>query len=52
VGAAVAELAAGWAALDRHAVARVKAIIGRAAGRAEALALEAAGNDGWDGAGP
>ena len=50
--AAAGELAATWGALDPGAVRRVKAIVGRAAGRAEALALEAASNDAWDGAGP
>lgn len=49
---AAAELAARWAALDPDAVRRVKAIVGRATGRAEALALEASGNDDWDGGGP
>lgn len=50
--AAAVELGAGWATLQPDAVRRVKAIVGRAAGRTDALTLEAAGNDGWDGSGP
>lgn len=51
-GAAAAELAAQWAALDAGAVRRVKAIVSRASTREAALALEAEGNAAWKGAGP
>jgi enoyl-CoA hydratase/carnithine racemase len=43
------ELAAGFAALDEAAVARVKALVGKGEGPASALAEEAAGNRGWSG---
>jgi enoyl-CoA hydratase/carnithine racemase len=50
--AAALELAAQLAELDGPAVARVKAVIARAAGCAPALALEADGNGAWAGAVP
>jgi len=51
-GAAAVALAAELAALDEAAVARVKAVVGRSADPASALAEEAAGNRGWTGALP
>lgn len=50
--AAAHELAASWAGLDADAVARVKAIIGSASERRDALAAEAHGNADWDGSRP
>jgi enoyl-CoA hydratase/carnithine racemase len=47
--AAALEQAAGFAALDAQAVARVKAVAGIAAARGEALAAERAGNRDWAG---
>jgi enoyl-CoA hydratase/carnithine racemase len=47
--AAALEQAAAFAALDAGAVARVKAVAGLAAARAEALAAERAGNRDWGG---
>jgi enoyl-CoA hydratase/carnithine racemase len=48
-GAAAVALAAEFAELDASAVARVKALVGRAGDPASALAEEAAGNRGWSG---
>lgn len=50
--AAALELAAELARLDRAAVGRVKAVVARAAERAGALELEAAGNRAWAGSAP
>lgn len=47
--AAAHALAAEWAGLDGPAVSAVKAIIGLAAARKDALELEAAGNAAWEG---
>jgi enoyl-CoA hydratase len=49
---AAQRLAGEWAGLDRDAVIRVKAIVGRSCERAAALALEADGNLSWSGGGP
>jgi enoyl-CoA hydratase/carnithine racemase len=48
-GAAAVALAAEFAELDESAVARVKALVGKAGDPASALAEEAAGNRGWSG---
>jgi enoyl-CoA hydratase len=48
-GAAAVALAAEFAELDEPAVARIKALVGRAGDPASALAEEAAGNRGWSG---
>jgi len=48
-GATALALAAQFAELDEAAVARVKALVGRAGDLASALAEEAAGNQGWSG---
>ena len=48
-GGAAVTLAAEFAELDESAVARVKALVGRAGDPASALAEEAAGNRGWSG---
>jgi enoyl-CoA hydratase/carnithine racemase len=48
-GATAVALAAEFAELDEPAVARIKALVGRAGDPASALAEEAAGNRGWSG---